>query len=184
MNVPLPRCAVPRRPPRRAGRGFGRDEEALLALLEKRQAIQGAVERLPALAEQEQAARQAVCVAEQSSERCALTRQRLQVLAASRQGLEREIGAAVLRARQLQERFQLTQEVPCSGTDLQGTCKLLADAREAKVLQPSAEAKIAQLRGDVAALDEERDRLQRELAAAGDPTARLASTTRDRRWPA
>jgi exonuclease SbcC len=150
-----------------------RDEHGLQVLLAKRPAIQSAVDRLPTLAEQEQVARQAVQGAQEVSERCARTRQRLQVVAANRQGVEREVGAAVLRVRQLQERFQLTAQVPCSGTDLQGACKLLADAREARVLQPSADAKIAQLRQDVVALDEERDRLQSEIANAGDPAIRL-----------
>ena len=37
----------------------------------------------------------------------------------------------VLRAQELVHRFGLTAEVPCSGTDLLGRCKLLGDAREA-----------------------------------------------------
>jgi exonuclease SbcC len=80
---------------------------------------------------------------------------------------------AVLRARQLQERFQLTAQVPCSGTELQGSCQLLADAREAQTLRPSAELKVAQLQQEVAELDQERDKLQREWSGLGDSTSRL-----------
>ena len=150
-----------------------RDLAAAQALLSRQDAIRAAVERLPALAEQERAARTALRTAEQTAERCARTRQRLQVIAANRQGLEREAGAAALRAQQLRDRFQLTQEVPCNGTDLQGTCKLLADAREAKVLQPSAGLKIEQVRQEVARLDAERDGLERDLAGIGDAAARF-----------
>src|SRR5207245_2590810 len=79
----------------------------------------------------------------------------------------------VLRAQQLRERLRLTDEVPCSGTDLQGACKLLGDAREAKALQPSADLQIAQVQREVAALAEERNNIQRELAGLGDPPAQV-----------
>lgn len=150
-----------------------RDLAAARALLARQDAIRAAVERLPVLAEQEQAARTALRIAEETGERSTRIRQRLQVVAASRQGLEREAGSAVLRAQQLRERFQLTQEVPCTGTDLQGTCKLLADAREAKALQPSADFKIEQVRQEVARLDTERDALERELAGIGDAATQV-----------
>lgn len=151
-----------------------RDLAATHALLARQDAIRAAVERLPALAEQEQAARATLRTAEETGERCARIRQRLQVIAASRQGLEREAGAAALRAQQLRERFQLTQEVPCNGTDLQGICKLLADAREAKALQPSADLKIEQVGQAVVRLDAERDALEHELAGIGGAAAQVA----------
>jgi exonuclease SbcC len=151
-----------------------RDVATAQTLLARQDAIRAAVECLPVLAEQEQAARTALRAAEKVGERCTRIRQRLQVIAVSRQGLEREAGAAALRAQQLRERFQLTQEVPCNGMDLQGTCKLLADAREAKALQPSAELKIAEVRRQVATLDAERKGLERELAGIGDAAAQVA----------
>jgi exonuclease SbcC len=60
-------------------------------------------------------------------------------------GIEREAGQASLKAQELSRRFGLTAEVPCAGTDLQGRCKLLSDAREAQTLKPSADAQIARL---------------------------------------
>lgn len=149
------------------------DLAAAQALLVRQDAICAAVERLPALAEQEQAMRTALRAVEESSERCAGIRQRLQVIAAKRQGLEREAGAAALRAQQLRERFRLTKEVPCDGMELQGSCKLLADARDAKALQPSADIRIAQLRQEVATLDAEREVLERELTGIGDVASRV-----------
>jgi exonuclease SbcC len=58
-------------------------------------------------------------------------------------GIERDAGKAVLRAQELAHRFGLTAEVPCSGTDLQGRCKLLGDAREAQTLMPDARTQVA-----------------------------------------
>lgn len=158
-----------------AARGrLQRDLAAAQALLARQDAIRAAVERLPLLAEQEKAARTALRMAEETGQRAARIRQRLQVIAASRQGLEREAGAAALRAQQLRERFGLTQEVPCNGLELQGACKLLADAHEAKAMQPSADLKIAQVRQEVATLDAERHLLERELAGMGDAAAPIA----------
>jgi DNA repair protein SbcC/Rad50 len=59
--------------------------------------------------------------------------------------IEREAGQAVLRTEELARRLSLTGEVPCAGSDLQGRCKLLADAHEAHALVPSAQAEIYRL---------------------------------------
>jgi DNA repair protein SbcC/Rad50 len=59
--------------------------------------------------------------------------------------IEREAGQAVLRTEELARRLSLTGEVPCAGSDLQGRCKLLADAHEAHALVPSAQAEIQRL---------------------------------------
>jgi exonuclease SbcC len=77
-------------------------------------------------------------------------------------GIEREAGQAALKAEELARRFALTGEVPCAGTDLQGQCKLLGDAREAKALIPSAQGTIK--------------RLGREKASGTARTGRLART--------
>ena len=74
-------------------------------------------------------------------------------------GIEREAGKAVLQAEELAHRFGLTREVPCAGTDLQGQCKLLGDAREARALIPTAKGQITRLVG-------ERAQAQSELATA------------------
>lgn len=65
----------------------------------------------------------------------------LQQLAA----IQREAGQATLKAVDLARRFGLTAQVPCSGTALQGDCKLLGDAREAKSLMPNADLQINRL---------------------------------------
>ncbi len=59
--------------------------------------------------------------------------------------IESDAGKAALREQELAHRFGLVGEVPCAGSDLQGRCKLLADAREAQALVPSAKRQIADL---------------------------------------
>lgn len=54
----------------------------------------------------------------------------------SLEGIEREAGQAALAAEDLSRRFGLAKQVPCSGSDLQGKCQLLADARDAQALMP------------------------------------------------
>jgi exonuclease SbcC len=90
-------------------------------------------------------------------------------------GIEREAGQAALKAEELARRFGLTGEVPCAGTDLQGQCQLLGDARDAKALIPSAQGMIKRLWGEKAAAQQELDALCRqheELAAAPHALAR------------
>lgn len=90
------------------------------------------------------------------------------------EGIEREAGQAALQAQALARRCGLTAEVPCSGMALQGRCQLLADAREAQLLIPSAEGVLRRLAADKAQAEGEaqaaRARVQ-ELAGASDQLA-------------
>lgn len=79
------------------------------------------------------------------------------------EGIEREAGLVSLRHADLQRRFGLTAEVPCVGTDLQGRCKLLGDARDAQALLPSVDGQIAALRERRRAAEAERAGLSEEL---------------------
>lgn len=90
-------------------------------------------------------------------------------------GIEREAGQAALKAEELARRFGLTGEVPCAGTDFQGQCRLLVDARDAKALIPSAQGTIQRLGGEKAAAQQELDALcgqHEELAGAPQGLAR------------
>ena len=90
-------------------------------------------------------------------------------------GIEREAGQAALKAEELARRFGLTGEVPCAGTDLQGQCQLLGDARDAKALIPSAQGTIQRLGREKAAAQRELDALcgqHEELAGAPQALAR------------
>jgi len=81
--------------------------------------------------------------------------------------IEREAGKAVLQTEELIHRFGLTSEVPCAGTELQGRCKLLGDAREAKALLPDARALVVRCARQKA-------QVQRELAEARQQCQALA----------
>ena len=90
-------------------------------------------------------------------------------------GIEREAGQAALKAEELARRFGLTGEVPCAGTDLQGQCQLLGDARDAKALIPSAQGTIQRLGREKAAAQQELDALcgqHEELAGSPQALAR------------
>ena len=95
---------------------------------------------------------------------------KLRVLAQRVQGIEREAGQAALHAQSLRRRLGLTAEVPCAGMPLQGACQLLADAREAQPLIPSADAALRRLADEKAELERDgravKARIQ-SLAAAG-----------------
>lgn len=89
-------------------------------------------------------------------------------------GIEREAGKAVLQANELAHRFGLTGEVPCAGSDLQGQCKLLGDAREAQVLIPSAKAQTTRLAREKAQVQSELATVRRERDGLGDVVQALA----------
>ncbi|MCU6435241.1 DNA repair protein [Undibacterium sp. Jales W-56] len=94
------------------------------------------------------------------------------------EAIEREAGQASLRAEELKRRFGLTQEVPCFGTDLQGRCKLLGDARAAKTLMPSADLEIARLSLRKRALNDELNALRAQCAALAESPACLNEAQR------
>jgi exonuclease SbcC len=97
-------------------------------------------------------------------------------------GIEQEAGRAALKAEELARRFGLTGEVPCVGTDLQGRCKLLGDAREAQALIPNAQAQVARLAGEKAEAQQELIAArQRCEALAGAPQNLARAEPRSRR---
>ena len=90
-------------------------------------------------------------------------------------GIERDAGRAVLRVEELAQRFGLAGEAPCAGTDLQGQCKLLGDAREAQTLVPNAQAQVARLA-------REKAQAQQELVAARRQCEALVSAPQALAW--
>jgi exonuclease SbcC len=90
------------------------------------------------------------------------------------QAIEREAGQAALRAEDLNRRFGLTREVPCAGTNLQGQCKLLGDAREAQTLLPDASGAIGRLLDEKGAARRELDRLDVEWQRLKEAPQELA----------
>ena len=90
-------------------------------------------------------------------------RGRVRLLAQQIDGTEREAGQVSLRHADLQRRFGLVAVVPCVGTDLQGRCQLLGDARDAQAMLPSVDGQIAELRERQRAAEAERAGLSEEL---------------------
>jgi exonuclease SbcC len=138
---------------------LAQSRQRCLAVLAEADAVQRAGRRLP-LAQDVQAQRNACTLAcrEQVHQ---LTQCEGAVRLAEQRvaGIERDAGRAALKAEELARRFGLTAEVPCAGTDLQGRCKLLGDAREAQAMIPSAQAQVARLAS-------EKSEAQRELIGA------------------
>ncbi len=88
------------------------------------------------------------------------------------EGIVREAGQVSLRHADLTRRFGLVAEVPCAGTDLQGRCKLLGDAREAQALLPSVDAQIAALRERQRAAEVERTSVAEQLVPLANAAER------------
>lgn len=100
-----------------------------------------------------------------------------QALAANRKRLadiEQAAGQAALKAQDLRRRFALTGEVPCAGSQLQGSCRLLGDAHQAHALIPGAEEQVRQLGEQQQALLAERKELAARIDALGTAADVLA----------
>ena len=98
---------------------------------------------------------------------------RVRLLKQQVEGIEREAGQMSLRQADLARRFALVAEVPCAGSDLQGRCRLLGDAREAQALIPSVDAQIV-------ALSERRRAMEAERAAVAEQLVPLATAAERR----
>lgn len=136
-----------------------------LSELAQSQTVARAGRRL-ALAQQVHEARQGIVVdcraqVQALNQVCGAVRLAEQKLAT----IERDAGKAVLRTEELTHRFGLTSEVPCAGTDLQGRCKLLGDAREAKALLPDARALVARCARQKAQVQNELAEARRQCEA-------------------
>ena len=146
-----------------------------LAVLAGVQAVRHAVGRLP-MAERVLSLRSAQIGAwRQQVQRLTQCQAAKRMVQQKLSGIEREAGQAALKAEELARRFGLTGEVPCAGTDLQGQCQLLGDARDAKALVPSAQGTIQRLGGEKAAAQQELDALcgqHEEFAGAPQALAR------------
>ncbi len=89
-------------------------------------------------------------------------------------GAERAAGQAALKAQELARRLGLTAEVPCAGSDLQGQCKLLGDAREAQSLMPSADLELRRLERERRLLNDHLTDIRQQAARLADVPTRLA----------
>lgn len=117
----------------------------LLRTLELAGAIDHAVRRMglaACVAEQRQAR---AVQARAAADRAERLQQRLHQCERDLEAVEREAGQVALRQADLQRRHGLVASVPCAGTDFQGRCQLLGDAREARALLPNVDAQLGRL---------------------------------------
>jgi DNA repair protein SbcC/Rad50 len=142
--------------------------EETRSLIARKAEIEWAAAQDAALSATEAAARERLRNAKAAQADQAARRQQLAILDLRVGALEREVGAAVLRAQRLKAQWGLTTETPCQGMDLQARCKLLSDANAAKHLLPSADADIARVRDELAQIAIERERIVRQIAEAGN----------------
>ncbi|NTV70054.1 MAG: DNA repair protein [Azonexaceae bacterium] len=154
--------------------GLARQRQQCEGLLEAERAVRRAVRRAPladilltARSVRVQAARERLS----SLRQCTTQRDAARQLV---QAAEREAGQTVLRSEELERRFGLTREVPCAGSNLQGQCKLLGDAREARTLIPSAQFTIRRLAGEKGAAKRELDRQDAQWLRLKDAPQELA----------
>ena len=154
---------------RNRGQGLQNQRRECLTVLAGAQAVQRAELHLP-LAERVLSLRSAQIGSwRQQVQRLTQCQASERMVQQKLSGVEREAGQAALKAEELARRFGLTGEVPCAGTDLQGQCQLLGDARDAKALIPSAQGTIQRLGREKAAAQQELDALcgqHEELAGA------------------
>lgn len=144
-------------------------------VLEQAPAVRRATARLP-LAERVESLRQSrLLSAREQVQHWQCARQALSANRQRRTDVEQAAGQAVLKAEDLRRRFRLTDEVPCAGSDLQGRCRLLDDAREAHALVPGAQ-------GQVARLANQRQALQTECRELTDRIAGLAAAPDELAW--
>jgi exonuclease SbcC len=164
-----------------------RREEAK-AMLAQKPAILAAIEQTKIMVEAEAGLRRALDAAQAKHQAREERSKALIVLRTNAEGLRRQAGDAALRAAGLRQRFGLSEAVPCRGTDLQLRCQLLADARDAQVMMPSADAEVVKLGVVLDAVNADAQRLQANLNELGDTAttmgaaqAALQSHTEERR---
>lgn len=157
-------------------------------MLAEREAIERAIERAAILATEEETAAAAEAAARTSADAARTGRIELDGLAASLAGLAREGKQLSSYAAALVARAALIEAVPCAGTEMQGACSLLADARAAAGEAPAANAAVEEARATWQATEQRRAALAerlRALALAEDEHRRAASALeairRDRR---
>ncbi len=149
-----------------------RREEAK-AMLAQKPAILAAIEQAKTMGEAEAGMRQALDAAQAKDQAREERSNALAVLRTKVEGLRRQAGDTALRAAGLKQRFGLSEAVPCRGTDLQPRCQLFADARDAQVMLPSADAEVAKVRVVLDAVSGDIQALEASLNELGDTAAAM-----------
>lgn len=143
------------------------------ALLNRRDELEQAKNKATDLAEKEKSAASALESAKATDQRRLELKAQADRISDALGSIKREGERLAGQCMALKARSALTEEVPCKGTDLQGRCKLLAEAMEAKNGIPAAEKDTDNKRTEYA---QERDKLaglRKQLEEIGDTAAAL-----------
>jgi DNA repair protein SbcC/Rad50 len=142
-------------------------------IVSQRQTIASAIERAKTIVDEEGELRATLEAAQARHDAREVQGRTVALLRAKAESLRREAGDAALRAADLKQRFGLTDAVPCRGSELQPRCQLLADAREASVLLPSAEGKLAAIRSALDTVNIDIRALEATLGESGGAAGAL-----------
>lgn len=159
------RAAARRRQDQERRTNLGRRRDAVLRTLAYGPVVRRAARQVPALIRVVAARKERVGIAQAVVEKEEALKSVIRCSVEQVGAIEREAGQVALRQNDLRKRFGLTQEVPCVGTDLQGKCQLLADAREAQALLPNVDGQLAQLASRKAEAQQVRAKAEKALQA-------------------
>lgn len=143
-------------------------------MISQREKIEAAAQRLIVIDTEIAAAREKVTTAEHDAKEYqdALNEQKL--AESQLQSIQREGHAIKDACQSLRERAGLIDDVPCKGTDLQGRCKLLAEANTAATTLPAKEEELEAKRAERSAVAERIEIAAARVAELKDAVALLA----------
>lgn len=145
------------------------------AKVDRAKGAEYALARLQAIDETElPTARAALEELEEEAKRCVQAKMDAQAARQSLDAVKKTGPATKAACESLRTRAGLIAEVPCQGTDLQGRCKLLAEANTAAAALPAEEAKLETLRKERDELVVRVDATTKALEAFDGLEARLA----------
>lgn len=145
-------------------------------IIAQREEIEAAAGRLSTIDAEIEAAREAVTTAEQGAKEHQDAQTELALAEGELKGIQREGHALKDVCESLRERAGLIDDVPCKGTDLQGRCKLLAEANAAAATLPAKSEELEAKRALRATAAERIEAAAARVAATKDAVAILVKS--------
>lgn len=142
-------------------------------IIGQRDSIEAAAQRLSVIDAEIAAAREAVTAAEQGAKEYQEARNAQTLAESELQSIQREGHAIKDACQSLRDRAGLIDDVPCKGTDLQGRCKLLAEANTAATTLPAKEEELEAKRAERTAAAERIESAAARVAETIDAVALL-----------
>lgn len=142
-------------------------------IIAQREKIEAAAQRLAIIDAEIAAAREKVTTAEQDAKDYQDSQNALTLAENQLQSIQREGHAIKDACQSLRDRAGLIDDVPCKGTDLQGRCKLLAEANTAATTLPAKEEELEAKRAERSAVAERIETAAARVAELKDAVALL-----------